>query len=190
MSQPRPVPASMRARLRRVMAAPAIVAAGALLAACGGSSASLNAASTERNAETKLADFARCLREHGLRAEVASMPTGGRGLKLGPPAGSGHREAHESFQAAQQACARYRPAPQTVSLSPQQKVEREEGVRKFAKCMRERGIVLEVSTRGGAIQITLHGHPGSGPNPESPSFQRAQAACQKLLPGRPGAAGG
>jgi hypothetical protein len=70
-----------------------------------------------------------------------------------------------------------------VNLSPQQKVEREEAVQKFAKCMREQGIQLETSAKNGNIRILLHGHPGSGgPNPESPAFQRAQTTCQKLLP--------
>ena len=35
------------------------------------------------------------------------------------------------------------------------------------------------------MQIAIHGHPGEAgaPNPESPAFQKAQNACQKLLPG-------
>lgn len=154
---------------------------GALLGACGGSSSNQGAASREQDAETRLADYARCMREHGFNAEVAEMPGGGRGLKIRgskAPVGSGQSEA------ADKACARYRPEPQTVDLSPQQKVEREEAVQKFAKCMREHGIEVEASAKGGRVQILLHGHPGSGgPNPESPGFQRVQGACQKLLRG-------
>jgi hypothetical protein len=167
-----------------------IAAPGLLLAACGGSSPASNAASTEgaqeQKAETKLADFAKCLREHGVHAEVGTPPGGGHALKIGPgpgrpqpgPGGPGQ------FEAAQKACARYRPEEQRVNLSPQQKVEHEEAVQKFAKCMREHGIKVEASTAGGGIQIRIHGHPGSegGPNPGSPAFQSAQQACQKLLP--------
>jgi len=119
------------------------------------------------------------MREHGFDAEVANVPGGGRGLKIRP----GKVRGPEASEAAQKACARYRPEPQPVNLSPQEKVEREEAVQKFAKCMREHGIKVEASAKGGGIQILLHGHPGSGePNPESPSFQQAQATCQKLLP--------
>ena len=38
----------------------------------------------EQQAETKLADFARCMREHGVNAETATGPGGGHGLKIGP----------------------------------------------------------------------------------------------------------
>jgi diaminopimelate decarboxylase len=160
--------------------------AGGVLAACGGSSSpsATNAAATEQaneqKAETRFADFARCLREHGVNAEAVSHSGGGHGLKISPgSAGDGPA----AMEGAEKACARYRPEQQKVNLSPQQKVEREEAVQKFAKCMREHGIKVETSATGGGVHITAHGGPGSGaPNPESPAFQAAQNACQKLLP--------
>ena len=179
VSQTSPVLRWIRARLPRLVAIPAIAAAGASLAACGGSSAPSNAAQEQR-AETKLADDAKCLREHGVKAEVATLPGGGRGLKMGPGGRAG--EVPGLMQAAQKACARYQPEAQKVNLSPQQKVEREEDVQRFAKCMREHGIKVEGSAKAGRIQILLPGHPGSGPKPESPAFKQAQTACQKLLP--------
>lgn len=201
MSQPTPKPASMTARRSRLRALRpwgltvlAVAAAGVLLAACGGSGSpsSSNAANeeqaAEQKAETKLADFAKCMREHGIKAETASGPGGGHGLKI-----SGANSGPAAMEAAQKACARYRPEPKKVNLSPQQKVEQEEGVDKFARCMREHGIKVEASTAGGGVQIRIHssGSPGSGePNPESPGFQKAQSTCQKLLPRPPGAPGG
>jgi hypothetical protein len=167
------------------LAAPAALAACVLaacvLAACGGSSAEQNPVSKEQSDETKLADYAKCMREHGVSAEVATLPGGGRGLKIGGGTRTGPGPGES--EAAEKACARYRPQPQTVNLSPQQKVEREEAVGKFARCMREHGIQVEASAKNGKVRILLHGHPGSGgPNPESPAFQRAQTTCQKLLP--------
>jgi hypothetical protein len=176
---------SSRSELRSkplALAAPAVLAGCVLLAACGGSSPAQSAASREKQAETKLANFARCLREHGFNAEVASLPTGGRGLKIRPGKGFG-RGASE---AAHKACARYQPEAKTANLSPQQRVESEEAVQKFAKCMREHGIKVEASTKGGNIAIRIHAHPGSGPNPESPAFRQAQNVCQKLLPRKGG----
>jgi len=189
MSQPSGIVASLRTWLPRVLVLPTVVAVGALLVGCGGSSPGSSAAakeqSAERKAETKFADFARCLREHGINAETAAGPGGGHGIKIngGNP---------QTMEAAQKACARYRPAPQKLNLSPQQKVEREEQVRKFAKCMREHGIKVEATTQGGGIQIAIHAHAGEAgaPNPESPAFQTAQKDCQGLLPRPPKGAGG
>ena len=162
-----------------VLAASATLLTG-LLAACGGSSSSPSNAAQEQKAETKLADAARCFREHGVNAEVATLLGGGRGLKMSPGGRAG--KVPGLMQAAQKACAHYQPEPQKLNLSPQQKVEREEDVQKFAKCMREHGIKVEASAKNGRVQILLPGHPGTGPNPESPAFKQAQSTCQKLLP--------
>lgn len=173
-----------------VLAILAAALAGVLLSACGGSSSDPSAAAAERSqeaqAEAKLVDFARCLREHGVNAETAAGPNGGHGIKISPgKAGPG-----QGVEAAQKACARYQPAQKKINLSPQQKVEQEEAVQKFARCMREHGIKVEASTQGGGIQIAVHVHRGvgGGPNPESPGFQEAQNNCQKLLPKPPGGA--
>jgi hypothetical protein len=151
------------------------------LAACGSSSPATAAASEqegERESATKLADFARCMREHGVQAEVSAMPGGGQGLKIGAHGPAGGRE---KVGAAQTACKKYQPEPKKVDLSPQKKVEREEAVQKFARCMRENGIEVHASVSGGGIQVQIHGHPGSGPNPETPAFQKAQNTCQKFM---------
>jgi hypothetical protein len=191
MSQPSPVPSWTRSCLQRLLALAPPLIAGALLAGCGGSTSASNAAekeqSQERKAEAKLADFAKCLREHGVNAEALSHPGGGHGIKVSPGSG-GPAQA----EAAQKACKKYQPEPQKLNLSPQQKVEREEAVQKFAKCMREHGIKVEASTQGGGIQIRIHAHPGEegAPNPESPAFQKSQSTCQKLLPQPPGGGAG
>jgi hypothetical protein len=160
------------------------------LAACGGSSPNASAASEregEQASSAKLADFARCLREHGVEAQIGTPPGGGQAVKLGAKGPVGK----EKMNAAQAACKKYQPQPKKVDLSPQQKVEREEAVQKFARCMREHGIEVHASASGGGIQIQVHGHPGSGPNPESPGFQKAQTTCQKYMSKLklPGAAG-
>jgi len=170
-------------RLAIPLSALGVIAVSLILAACGGSSpsnAASNEQSKEQKAEAKFADFAKCLREHGINAESVSHPGGAHGLKV-----SGGSGGPQQFEAAEKACARYRPAPQKANLSPQQKVEQEESVRKFAKCMREHGVKVEASTRGGGIQIRIHAHPGAegAPNPESPAFQTAQKDCSGLLPG-------
>ncbi len=161
------------------LAVMSVAAASALLAACGGSSpSSTSSAVKEQQAEVKLADFAKCLREHGIEATAATGPGGeGHGLQI---KGSG---GPAKMEAAQQACKKYQPEPQKLNLSPQEKVERAEAVEKFAKCMREHGIETHASSSEGHISIQIHGKPGGGgPNPESPAFQKAQSSCQGLLP--------
>jgi hypothetical protein len=180
--RPASIPSAPRVR-RSPLTVPVVLGAVAMsliLAACGGSSPASSVADNEQSKEeTKFADFAKCLREHGVNAEALTRAGGGHGLKVTP--GSGGRQ---QFETAQKACQRYQPKPQAVNLSPQQKVEHEEAVQKFAKCMREHGIKVEASTQGGGVSIKIHAHPGAegAPNPESPAFQSAQQACQKFLP--------
>ncbi|HXD53993.1 MAG TPA: hypothetical protein VN618_04495 [Solirubrobacteraceae bacterium] len=190
MSKPEsPAPARARAATLRLAAALAMLAAGLALVACGGSKPGDAAASEqarERRDEVKAAEFAKCLREHGMDA-TASSGGGGFRLQVRPKAGTGP----PTMEAAQKACRKYQPEPKKVHLSPQEKVQREEEVLKFAKCMREHGVDIHADVKDGGIQIRVHGRPGSGPNPASPAFQAAQKACSGYLPfkakGGPGA---
>jgi hypothetical protein len=165
-----------------LLAGLAVIATGLLLAACGGSSpSSTSSTASEQQAEVKLADFAKCMREHGIEATTSTGPGGeGHGLSIKGTGGPAKVEA------VQKDCKKYAPAPQKLNLSPQEKVARAEAVEKFAKCMREHGIEVHASGSEGHISIQIHGGPGAGgPNPESPAFQKAQSTCQKLLPGAP-----
>jgi len=163
-----------------------LAAASLLLAACGGSSSSsTSSAASEQQAEVKNADFAKCLREHGIEATVATAPGGeGHGLRVKGAGGPAKMEA------AQKACKKYQPEPQKLNLSPQEKVERAEAVEKFAECMREHGVEVHASSTEGLVSIRIGGKPGAGPNPESPAFQKAQSSCQGLLPFKKGPHGG
>jgi hypothetical protein len=171
------------ARPATARATPALLTAAVLLAGCGGSSGSpaLNAAAAreqaqEQEAETEFEHYAKCLREHGVNAEVLSRPGGAHGLKISP--GSGGPAALER---AERACARYRPTePSKGTEPPQVKVEHEEQIQRFARCMREHGIPVQADTSGG---LTIQIKRGSGaPTPESPAFQAAQSTCHKRVP--------
>ncbi len=160
-----------------LLAVLSLIATPVALAACGGSSpSSTSTAATEQQAEVKNADFAKCLREHGIDATAATGPGGEDAVRVHSAGGAAKMEA------AQNACKKYQPAPRKLNLSPQEKVERAEAVEKFAKCMREHGIEVHASSSEGRIAIQIHGKPGAGPNPESPAFQKAQQSCQGLLP--------
>lgn len=132
------------------------------------------------------------MREHGVKNFPNPQTTAGGGTRLTFRARAGGPASvdPQTLEAAQNACKRYSPAEQ-VHLTPQEKVQREEAVLKFAKCMREHGIDVHASTVGGGVRIGIHRGPGSGgPNPESPAFQTAQKDCQGLLPFKRGGPGG
>ncbi len=184
MSEPSPEPPHVRAAALRALAALALPAAAVVLLACGGSSnpnaAAASERSSERSEELKAANFAKCLREHGIEAS-ASADGGALRLRVHPKQGVGP----QTFEAAQKACAKYRPGLKKVNLSPQERVKREEEVLKFAKCMREHGIHLNATVGGGKVAIGIHRGAG-GPNPESPAFQAALKACSGDLPSKLG----
>jgi hypothetical protein len=161
-----------------LLAVVCVTSASLLLTACGGSSpSSTSSAAKEQQAELKNADFARCLREHGIEATAVTGPGGeGHGLQIKGAGGPAKMEA------AQKACKKYQPEPQKLNLSPQEKVERAEAVEKFARCMRAHGVEVHASSSEGRVRIGIGGKPGAGFNPESPAFRKAQSACQGLLP--------
>ncbi len=168
---------------RSALAPPAILGAvglSLLLAACGSSTP--RATGDLQENEQKLVQFARCMREHGVNVKTSTEGPGKGGLRINGTNPS-------AMQAAQNACKRYQPSARKQNLTPQERVEREEQVQRFAKCMREHGINVHASTAGGGIQIGIEGH-GNGPNPESPTFQAAQTSCQKLLPQKGSGPGG
>ncbi len=182
-------PPRTRGYAARVLALLAALSAGLALVACGGSKNANDPVATERanerNDEHKAEEFAKCLREHGVHASASAAPGGGFQLRIQGAPGSGRQSA----EAAQNACAKYRPGAKRVKLSPQEKVKREEEVLKFAKCMREHGIDIHTEVGAGKIAIGIHGS-STGPNPASPTFQAAQKACSGDLPfGKKGFAG-
>lgn len=182
MSQPRPIPSPTRSALSRLSAVLATAAAATALVACGSSKSPTGVAAgeraDERQNEAKLAEFAKCMREHGVEAKTSSG-AGGQGLEIGAKGSTGR----QTLERAQRACKQYQPQPKKVNVSPQEQVAQEEAVLKFARCMREHGVIVHASASSGNVQINVGGAGASGsPNPESPSFQAAQKACQSLLP--------
>lgn len=161
------------------LAALALLAAGLILAACGGSSSPSGSAASPAESALK---FSRCMREHGVKNFPDPETTANGATKLQFKA---EGTSPKTMDSAQAACQHFQEeGGEGPELSPQQKVEQEEAVQKFAKCMREHGIEVEASTSGGGVQVKVGGGPGAGgPNPQSPAFQEAQEACQGLMPG-------
>ncbi len=163
-----------------VTAAAAALAAGVVLAGCGGSRSAAGAAASERAAEhkseTRFEEFAKCLREHGVDAEARSPSGGPNGIKISPGRGGA-----TAMEAAEKACRAYRPEPKRTGPPSPEDVQHEQALLEFAKCMRGHGFDAHAELRGGSLGIFIRPHPGSRPNPENPVFQAAQKACSGLV---------
>jgi hypothetical protein len=121
--------------------------------------------------------FARCMREHGVKVDD---PKGG-GIAFKATPGEAGR-----LDAAQKACDKYmRGAVKPPSKAQQASIK--ENALKFSQCMREHGVDFpDPQVDGGRVKIGPG--PGSGFNPEDPTVQAAQKACQHIL--GPGPKGG
>jgi hypothetical protein len=147
------------------------------LAACGGSGSNPNASSKTDNEQQAL-NFTRCMREHGVHISTPNGPGGG------PINVTGTNP--QVMEAAQKACARYRPQGGPEKLSPAERAAREDAVQSFARCMRSHGIDVQAQTQGGAVRIGVHMNNAK----ENPAFQAAQKACESYLPKPPGGRAG
>jgi hypothetical protein len=169
---------------RLVLALLCLLGTAFVISACGGSSG----APTRTDPADRALAFSRCMRSHGIKDFPDPQVGAGGAVKLQFKAGPGSPDPQKMGKA-QEAC-RHLIAAGEKKLSPQERVEREEQVNKFARCMREHGVNVHASTAGGGAQIQIRpGGGGGGPNPESPSFQAAQKAFQGLLPFKGGPPG-
>jgi hypothetical protein len=101
---------------------------------------------------------------------------------------SGINPQSSGFQHAQQACRKLLPNGGTPT--PQQQAQAREQALKFSQCMRSHGVPKFPDPQIGNGRIGIRITPGSGLDPSSPQFKRAQQACQNLIGGPFGAKGG
>jgi len=92
-----------------------------------------------------------------------------------------------AFQTAQQAC--QKELPGGGQPSPQQAAKAQQQMLKFSACMRAHGLpdFPDPTVSGGRVGLRITGGPGSDLDPNSPTFQAAQKACQSDMPGKLGA---
>jgi hypothetical protein len=168
--------------MKRILPVPILVIAFLLMAACNGvgpesdgdqavNSASNTASNTAANA---LADFARCMREHG--QNVPDPDPNSPNLSLTPPSGG----PSSQWNAAMQACRHLLPG----GGAPQAPDPRElEGLRAYAVCMREHGIEMtdpDPNTGQSKYQGRL-ANAGKAEIENDPGFKAAYQACKDKL---------
>ena len=195
----RPPETTDRRQRRRVGAGHALVGllvtVGLLAAACGGGSKDPGAASAASTSTTvapsgasassssaqsrqaELLQFSQCMRSHG----VPNFPdlNATEGI-LNGLAHSGVNPETPAFQSALQACKKYNAAG---NLTPAQSAAQNARGLEFSQCMRSHGVPNYPDPTTGPLGeqvINLH---GTGIDPTSPTYQAANQACQKLVPG-------
>lgn len=125
--------------------------------------------------------FSQCMRTHG-------FPNFPDPNASGQVQFAGINPGSASFQAAQQACAKYSGGGKQLTPAEQQRALA--NALKYSECMRSHGITdfPDPQTHaGGGISISLKVTKGesSDLDPNSPTFGAAQKACQSLAAGTP-----
>jgi hypothetical protein len=165
----------------------AALACGALvLAACGGGSSGPQVAGSGSSPKTASSSskgsganplaYAACMRSHGLPDFPDPDSSGGFALPGDIDPNS------PRYQAAENACKAY--AGPGLNLSPARQEQIEASGLKFAQCMRSHGVPSYADPTftfsGGGVSERSGTAKGSGPGPNSPTFQAAQKTCQGL----------
>ncbi|MGD0810398.1 MAG: hypothetical protein ABSA91_11925 [Acidimicrobiales bacterium] len=180
----------------------AVIGCSLLASACAGSSPSASVArlgttttsrspggpSTNNGNGSPLA-YARCMRAHGVPDFPDPGSQGGFTLQGGQEGDLGPDSP--VFQQANEDCQKFTPTSGIGHVpSPAQIAQLQASALKFSQCMRSHGIAdfpdPVFHSSGGGISVSIKGGPGSDLTPNSPTFQAAQQACQKILPGPKG----
>jgi len=174
---------------RFVPLAAMLVAAAVTLAGCGGSSKPSSNNTTSKRQGFGLA-MARCMRANGVPNFPDPSSSGG-GLQA---SGNGQTMtingvpvSAPAFQKAMNKCQSKLPKGPPISAATIARLKA--GALKMAECMRSHGVSnfpdpqIEVAPggHGVGVRIGVGGGPGSGLNPQSPAFERAQQACGHFM---------
>ena len=145
------------------------------------------AATTPGGNGTAMLQYAECMRRTGVPDFPDPTKTGIH-INAGP--GSDLNPNSPQFEHAQSVCQRL--LPNGGKLNPAARAALVAQALKFSQCMRAHGVTdfpdPQVQSNGG-IGIRISATPGSDLNPNSPTFEAAQSACQNIMPGRKGGPG-
>ena len=130
----------------------------------------------------ELTKFAGCMRQNG----VPNFPDPNAQGQISFSSANGVDPSSAQFQQAQQACQKL--LPNRGQPSPAQQAQARTQVLAFSACMRSHGVPNFPDPQfGSGGRVSIKVSLGAGLDPRSPQFQAAQQACQKDLPGSPGA---
>ncbi len=123
---------------------------------------------------TNGAKFSACMRKHG----VTSFPDPNGQGAITIHSGMGIDPGSPAFRSARSVCDKL--LPNGGQPTPAQIAQRQKQMLAFSGCMRAHGLKDFPDPSNGGLQI--QSHPGSDLNPDNPTFQKAQRACQADLP--------
>lgn len=157
-------------RIRLTGLAILLVVCGLALAACGSTSTTSAPATTTTGssgggstAGASLANYAACLKQHGVtRTFTPGNPGNGGGTRPQLSA-----SARKTFQAAQTACAKDRPAGAFPGRAPGNGGAQSSAFAAYTNCLKLHGVTLT---------------PGTRPTTTSKKAKAAQTACASLRP--------
>ena len=139
--------------------------------------------------ETALA-WAECMREHGIDVPDPQVDESGRVRVMVEARRATEGVRDGAFEKAREECGTPFGEDGPPQLSDEERQEMQETMLEFASCMREHGVDMpdpEFSGGGGRM---LFRQGAGGIDPSSPTFQKAQEACQEILEDAFGAAPG
>jgi hypothetical protein len=120
------------------------------------------------------AKFSACMRKHG----VTNFPDpNGQGV-ITIHSGMGIDPGSPTFGSARTACEKL--LPNGGQPTPAQIAQRQQQMLAFSACMRAHGLKDFPDPSGGGLR--LHVHAGGDLDPNNPTFQKAQQACEGHLP--------
>lgn len=124
--------------------------------------------------------FSQCMRAHGVKN--FPDPNSQGAIQISPDSGIDSGTA--VFRSAAQACQKNIGGGKGPQLTPAQQARAKRQALAFSACMRKHGVpdFPDPNFSGGHVSISIHANPSSDLNPNSPTFQAAQQACQGLLP--------
>jgi hypothetical protein len=125
------------------------------------------------------AKFSACMRKQG----VTNFPDpNGHGV-ITIHSGMGIDPGSPAFRSARSVCDKL--LPNGGQPTPAQIAQRQQQMLAFSTCMRAHGLKDFPDPSNGGLRIQAH--PGSDLDPNNPTFQSAQKACQKYVPFKGGA---
>jgi hypothetical protein len=155
------------------------------LGACGAEEEASGSGDREAKAREALLNFARCMRENGVDMPDPQVDEDG-GVVIGARRAGGPGDAKApdaTFEKAEEKCRKHMEELKPPKLDPEQEREMREASLAHARCMRENGVPnFPDPTFGEGGGATIKIGPGTGLNPESPTFKRAQEKCREKLP--------
>jgi hypothetical protein len=190
-----------------------VTALGLLFAACGGGDGAEGIASLQEDTaaadgstttahaaavdpEQAMLDFTQCMRDHGVDMPDPEVNTAGGGFSFGITiqGGPGDEGAPDNtemqqMQEANAACQHFLEGMVQQFERPDMS-EMQDQMLAFAQCMRDHGVDMpdpEFSDDGGVTAFgSGEGGEGFAIDPNDPTFQAAQEACQEIFGGQDG----